>query len=608
MATATEARPRVEHTSAVVQVALENLVPSVTNRDHDAKAIAELTESIRLKGVLQPIIARPFKGGNGNGSLEIVCGEARWKAATQLKLQTIPAIVRNYNDEEAQAAQIIENLQRSNPGALDEARAYENLRKLMGKAATIEAIAAQVGKDAPYVAQRLKLLDLVEPARKALNEGLIGIGHALEIAPRQEKQQLACIKWLGYDEHLAGNWGPSVKSVHSVRALRSFIQQNFMLTLINAPFDTADAKLLPKMGACLSCPHNTANASNLFPDLKEAVCMLPDCFFTKRDLALNAKIAEIEKKGGKLYRLGMGRGNDGAAKVKVDGYLAVDSWDTGPRVVRSGDECKSTKTAVLVYRGADASKEIKAEVGDTTAICTNHDCEKHGKRGGTRSGATGRVALKGMAFVNHKDGNLKKSLPERLRFAIFKELAAVFLEMKGPVSGQGREANWTDRIDQLAVWGFEQIGHDQKRDAVKALDLWPKEKKASEMDWDAVLRSYFKGKPWAFAMGVLAMQDIRNPYHERGEASKRYPGEKEHPEHSIFYLAKSFKVDVGKIADELKAADKAIVAKMTENAKAREEAKAKVKPAKTVKAKVKGPNVGKSGAKAKPAKKAKKAK
>jgi ParB/RepB/Spo0J family partition protein len=593
---ATEMVPRI----VVTQIPLENLVPSAINRDHSEKSIAELAESIKQQGVLQPLIVRPFKGST---NFEIVCGEARWKAAGRNKLQTVPAIVRNYSDQEAQAAQIIENLQRSNPGPLDEARAYENLRKLLGKAATTEGIAAQVGKDGSYVAQRLKLLSLIEPAKKMLTEGIIGIGHALLIAPLQERQQIECIKWLGFEETInENNWGPKVKSVHTTRALSAFIEREFMLGLATAPFDTADPKLNPKMGSCLACPHNTANATSLFPDLKEAQCTLPACFFEKRDRAFDIKVEALAESTGKkkIYRLSIGYQSDRGASggVKVDGKLAKESYQSGPRYVKPGDECKTTQTAIVAYIAPD--EKIKAKVGDSLLICAAAHCPKHGKQRSRMEGdetrSSNRVPLKGMAFVEHKEGNLAKSLPERLRFAVFKAVVDILLKESPPLA---TNVTWTERMEQLSIWGFEQIGHDQKRDAVKALGLWPKEKKASEMDFEQTLTKHFSGKPWALSMGVLAMQDIRNPYHPHGEARGRRNAWEKDMEHGVFFLAKSYKVDVGKIYEGLKSEDKAVVGKMTANVKARE-----AKPAK--KAKVSnGTKVGKSGPKGIKAKKAK---
>jgi ParB/RepB/Spo0J family partition protein len=567
-------------------IPIGKLQPSSTNRKATDAAVAEMTESVRQHGILQPIIVRPLT----DHSYEIVCGEVRWLSALRVKLESVPAIVRPYTDEQAQAAQIVENLQRSNPNAIDEATAYENLRKLLGKNATIEQVAVQVGKDAPYVAQRLKLLSLIPAAKKALAAGQIGIGHGILIAPLQEAQQKTCIEWLGYEEDVADVDGlysrfreNTVQSVHSATALRVFIAKTFMLTLLNAPFDTADAKLIPKMGACTTCPHNTATAANLFPDLKDASCLLASCFFKKRDLVLEQKIAEIQKDTGKkIFRLGIGSAyfNQGPGKVKVDGYLSTNSWSSGPRYVK-GEPCKSAKTAVLVFK-AEAEKNIEAKIGQTATICEEADCPKHGARASSlSSGGGGRVALSGMAFVNHKEGNLKKSLPERIRWATYKALIDVLLELKEPVGGA-----WTERMARFGDWTSGHLGHDNDRDAVKALGLWPKDKKASQMDWGETLKKHFAGKPWAWALGNMATASIRwnqtNP-----------------KESTLYFLAQSFKVDVVKITAGLRAADKVVIDGMRTRAEERAKAAKKPKP------KPKGAKVVKSGTKAKKTDKAK---
>lgn len=589
----------------VIQLPLGDVVPSLTNRPINDADVKEMAASINKHGVLQAIVVRPMKKG-AKGSYEIVLGEKRWRGSIEAKKETIPAVVKNYSDEEAQVAQIVENLQRSNPGPLDEARLYENLRKLMGKDATVAQIAAQVGKDESYIAQRLKLNDLTDEGKKALSSGIMGVGHAVLIAPLLPEQQNICVKWLGYEERLEGNWGPSVPSIHSITALRSFITQSFMLKLKDAPFDTADPKLNPKMGSCLSCPHNTATNAGLFPDMKEARCTFIACFFGKRDATLALKIAAVEKETGKkpyLLAVGSSHENQGPAKVKVDGYLARESYQSGPRYVKKGDECKTSRTAVLVWKGRDI--QVKAEIGDTATICTAENCPKHAKQRSSVDDSTrsGRIPLKGMAFVDHKAGNLSKSLPERLRFAVFKAVADILLKETPPLANN---ATWTERMEQLSIWAFEQIGHDQKRDAVKALGLWPKEKKSSEMDFGQTLTDHFSGKPWALSMGVLAIQDIRNPYHPHGEAKGRsYAGEPKNQEHGIFFLAKSYHVDVGKLYDGLKSEDKAVVGKMTANVKAREAVKPKPKKAVVPK----GTKVDQSGPKGtKAVKKTKKAK
>ena len=142
----------------------------------DKAALDELTESVKAKGVLQPIIVRPV---NGSG-YEIVAGERRYRAAATAKLASIPAIVRELSDADVEEIQLIENLQRADLHPLDEAVAFDKLRR-DGKV-SIEHIGAQVHKSRAYVAQRLKLCALTETGRNAFKAGKLNIGVAFLLA------------------------------------------------------------------------------------------------------------------------------------------------------------------------------------------------------------------------------------------------------------------------------------------------------------------------------------------------------------------------------------------------------------------------------------------
>jgi len=552
----------------IINIPVDQITPSKTNRTVSASAVADMAASIRKQGVLQPITVRSLNRRDDIAAFELVLGETRWRGAKEAGLAEIAARVGVFTDEEAQSAQIIENLQRTNPSPLDEAESYDNLRKLIGKNATIAQVSAQVGKPEPYIAQRLKLLDLTVEARKALQKESIGLGHALLIAPLEADVQKSVVKWLlaGHEEEIEdADWNvKTVKTVHTVPALRAFIERNFFLTLANAPFDTQDAKLVPQMGACGTCPHNTINSGSLFPDhSKIAVCTLPSCFYEKRNKTVEAKVAEAEKEGGKVYRLGLGsaRWNEGPGKIKVDGYLVTSSYQTGPRLVKKGDECKTSKTAVLVFRASDEDKALKADLGDTTTICANADCPKHAKqRSSFDDTGSARKALSGMAFVSHKQTLLAQSRPERLRWAVYKALSEKLPE-SAALSAQGV---WTERIEAVNEWARSHLSNDCARDAVKALGLWDKKKKAAAMDWRKTLAKHFEGKPWAYLLALTAAAAIRGD---------TWGGKHNVETNRLFRLARSFKVDIAKIQKTIQGADREMISGMTARAKAKVKAK-----------------------------------
>jgi ParB family transcriptional regulator, chromosome partitioning protein len=175
--------PRVER-GGVEQVNLEQLhvSPYQPRKRIDPEAIAELASSIAEKGVLQPLLVRPSLAG-----FEIVAGERRFRAAKQAGLSSVPVIVKNLNDQETLEIAIIENLQRENLNAVEEALAF---RKLMEFGLNQEDVAKAVGKSRSAVANTLRLLQLPEGALKALEDERISAGHARAILAHPEDDRL----------------------------------------------------------------------------------------------------------------------------------------------------------------------------------------------------------------------------------------------------------------------------------------------------------------------------------------------------------------------------------------------------------------------------------
>lgn len=137
------------------------------------ESLAELAQSIRDKGVLQPLLVRPR-----DDHFEIVAGERRWRASQLAGLRELPVIIRDLGDREALEIAIVENLQREDLGALEEARAYQ---ALMEQGLNQEGVAQAVGKSRSAVSNALRLLTLPAPALRALDDGQISAGHARAI-------------------------------------------------------------------------------------------------------------------------------------------------------------------------------------------------------------------------------------------------------------------------------------------------------------------------------------------------------------------------------------------------------------------------------------------
>jgi ParB family chromosome partitioning protein len=136
------------------------------------EALAELAESIKSQGVMQPILARPI----GAGRYEIVAGERRWRAARMAGLATVPALVRDVPDRQALAIALIENLQREDLNPLDEAMGIKRLTEEFGM--THAEAADAVGRSRAAVTNALRLLELAPPVQELLREGKLDMGHA----------------------------------------------------------------------------------------------------------------------------------------------------------------------------------------------------------------------------------------------------------------------------------------------------------------------------------------------------------------------------------------------------------------------------------------------
>lgn len=184
-----DAEEPAEQAGGIQTVALSDLEPSPfqPRRVFDEEAINDLVESIRTKGVLQPLIVRAKNGGDGK--YEIVGGERRWRASQLAGLREVPVIVKQFTDKEALEVALIENLQRQDLNALEEAEGY---RRLMDEFAnTQEELAQAVGKSRSHVANTMRLLGLPEKVKGYLETGKLTSGHARALLTAKEPEVLA---------------------------------------------------------------------------------------------------------------------------------------------------------------------------------------------------------------------------------------------------------------------------------------------------------------------------------------------------------------------------------------------------------------------------------
>jgi ParB family transcriptional regulator, chromosome partitioning protein len=146
-----------------------------------------LAQSIREKGILQALLVRPLAGEEA--AFELVAGERRWRAAQRVGMHEVPVIVRSLADSEALEIALVENLQREDLSALEEAEAYSRLMEEFGR--TQGALAEAVGKSRSHVANTLRLLSLPAPVHRRLDEGELSAGHARALLAAADPVALA---------------------------------------------------------------------------------------------------------------------------------------------------------------------------------------------------------------------------------------------------------------------------------------------------------------------------------------------------------------------------------------------------------------------------------
>jgi ParB family chromosome partitioning protein len=315
-------------------VLLASLKLSKTNpRKHiDPKKQADLVASVKTKGVIVPILVRPLPDKQ---QYEVVAGERRCRAAMEAKLSEVPCQIRRMTDEEALEVQVIENDQRVDVHPLEQAEGYLQLQKK--NCLTIEQIAAKVGKSKDYIEQRIGLSKLIPAAKEAFLADAIGVGHAQLIAPFSPEQQARIMKevyrsqWIEADEDLPGKAllgeryeEKRIKVTVSVKQLEAWIHANLLLDLASAPFSPKDEKLLPKAGACTTCPKRTGNQAALFPELKKTdVCTDSSCFKAKFEAHFAKQEQEHAKNGKPLVRISRDYYSDEKGVVSKGDYRSA---------------------------------------------------------------------------------------------------------------------------------------------------------------------------------------------------------------------------------------------------------------------------------------------
>jgi ParB family chromosome partitioning protein len=149
--------------------------PAQPRKVFEERDLAELVESIKTLGVLQPVMVRPAKGENA-GKYEIVAGERRWRASERAGLSQVPVIIRELTDLESLEIALVENVQRANLNPIEEAKGYQNLMDQFSLSQ--QEVADKVGKDRATVANILRIVKLPDEVQALLSSGALTLGHA----------------------------------------------------------------------------------------------------------------------------------------------------------------------------------------------------------------------------------------------------------------------------------------------------------------------------------------------------------------------------------------------------------------------------------------------
>lgn len=168
-----------ENAEGITVLRLADIEPNLkqVRKTFDAESIAELAESIKEHGLIQPIVVRKGK----NGFYQIIAGERRWRACKMAGLAEVPVIIRDFDDKSSSLVALVENLQREDLNPVEEAFGYQNLMETYGF--TQEEVARKVGKSRPAIANALRILSLPDAILALVKKGELSAGHARTIIP-----------------------------------------------------------------------------------------------------------------------------------------------------------------------------------------------------------------------------------------------------------------------------------------------------------------------------------------------------------------------------------------------------------------------------------------
>ncbi|MFR9503182.1 MAG: ParB/RepB/Spo0J family partition protein [Rikenellaceae bacterium] len=182
--------PKIKPMGEIAQIALSKIKPNPTQprREFDEEALESLAASIRSLGIIQPITVKD----NGNSNYIIISGERRWRASKMAEMETIPAYIRQANNQDLHTMALVENVQRQDLNPIEISLSMQRLIDECGL--TQEALSQKVGIKRPTISNYLRLLNLPDAIQFALKSGVITMGHAKAIASVDPSKQIAFMK------------------------------------------------------------------------------------------------------------------------------------------------------------------------------------------------------------------------------------------------------------------------------------------------------------------------------------------------------------------------------------------------------------------------------
>lgn len=375
----------------ITYIPLTEIVPNQNNprSEVDKNNLTELADSIKAVGIINPITVRV--SNDDSNKYEIVAGERRFKAAEIAELEKIPAIIKVLSDDQMMEIIIIENLQRKEVHPLDEATGF-NYLITTGKYSNYESVGDRVGKSASFVSKRICLLSLIDVVKEQFRKGEITLGHALEFARLNDKQQEKMVKWMENNEF----------THPTASRLKDVIQQTFHLKIKDAVFDTEDDLLLEDLPgknkfcgvlSCKMCVKRTGFNTNLFDDIEDDVCTDPECYETKVKAHIEKTIHTYVEKEKPIVQYSHTETAEKPGILTKKSDLVL--------IEKGVKKCESAVSAIVIKKD-QYSYEFKKAVGDVIKVCNDPNCKVHKRSKSSGSSSRNEAANDKKTAENQK--------------------------------------------------------------------------------------------------------------------------------------------------------------------------------------------------------------